>query len=62
MKLNIFRRLGKALINIGIQDIEDVNLAKQLVEKGLAKVIEGTKSENDNKHKQIQKTPNKKKG
>ena len=41
VKLNVFRKLGKSVIDMGIQEVEDVNFARQLVEKGLAEVVEG---------------------
>jgi len=41
IKLKVFKKLGKSVIDIGIQEIEDVNFARQLVEKGLAEVVEG---------------------
>jgi len=41
VKLNVKRKLGKSVIDIGIQEIEDMEFARQLVEKGLAEVVEG---------------------
>ena len=41
VKLKVFKKLGKSVIDIGIQEVEDINFARQLVEKGLAELIEG---------------------
>lgn len=41
VKLNVKRKLGNVIINIGIQEIHDMDFARQLVEKGLAELIEG---------------------
>ena len=41
VKLNVKRKLGKSVIDIGIQEIKDMEFARQLVEKGLAEVVEG---------------------
>ena len=41
IKLKVFKKLGKSVIDIGIQEVTDVNFARQLVEKGLAEVVEG---------------------
>ena len=35
IKLNVKRKLGRCLIDVGIQEIENVEFARQLVEKGL---------------------------
>ena len=41
MKLKVLKKIGKSVIDIGIQEVEDVNFARQLVEKGLAELVEG---------------------
>lgn len=41
IKLKVLKKIGKSVIDIGIQEVEDVNFARQLVEKGLAELIEG---------------------
>ena len=66
IKLKVLRKIGKSIIDIGIQEVKDVNFARQLVEKGLAELIEGEIPEKKKKIKeiiknQIKKTPSKKK-
>ena len=42
VKLKLIKNIGKAMpINKGIYEIEDMNYARQLVEKGLAELVEG---------------------
>jgi hypothetical protein len=75
IKLNVKRKLGKSLIDVGIQEVENVEFARQLVEKGLAELIEGVIPEREPKKvekvepkkeevkevKQVKKAPTKKK-
>ena len=76
IKLNVKRKLGRSLIDVGIQEVEDVNFARQLVEKGLADLVEGVIPEREPKKvekvelkkeevkevkKQVKKAPTKKK-
>ena len=62
VKLNVFKKLGRSVIDIGIQEIEDMNFARQLTEKGLAEVIEGEIPKKQVREKFFNKAPNKKKG
>ena len=41
VKLKVFRKLGRSVIDCGIQEVKDINFARQLVEKGLAELVEG---------------------
>jgi ribosomal protein S3 len=61
VKLNVKRKLGRTVIDIGIQEIEDVNFARQLIEKGLATLVEGEIPEREVRKKVIKKVPKKKK-
>ena len=66
IKLKVKRKLGRGLIDVGIQEVEDVNFARQLVEKGLAELIEGEIPEREKRAKKTikkeVKTTKKKKG
>ena len=62
MKLKVLKKIGKSVIDIGIQEVEDVNFARQLVEKGLAELIEGEIPEKKKREvKEVKKAPKKKK-
>ena len=61
IKLNVFRKLGKSVIDMGIQEVEDVNFARQLVEKGLAEVVEGEIPDKQVREKFFKKAPTKNK-
>jgi DNA-binding GntR family transcriptional regulator len=61
VKLNVKRKLGRTVIDIGIQEIEDVNFARQLIEKGLATLVEGEIPGKEVREKVIKKVPKKKK-
>ena len=63
IKLNVKRKLGRCLIDVGIQEIENVEFARQLVEKGLAELVEGVIPEREKrvKEEEIKKSINKKK-
>ena len=63
IKLNVKRKLGKSVIDMGIQEVEDVNFARQLVEKGLAELVEGEIPEKEKRVKTVyqDKKPDKKK-
>ena len=71
IKLKVLKKLGKSVIDIGIQEVDDVNFARQLVEKGLAELIEGEIPPKKQRNKTIEvkepkkekkSTPKKKKG
>ena len=60
VKLKVFKKLGKCVIDIGIQEVEDINFARQLVEKGLAELVDGeippkTKREEKKEVKEVEK-------
>lgn len=61
IKLNVKRKVGRSLIDVGIREVEDVEFARQLVEKGLAELVEGAIPEKPKKEKpQVKKTEPKK--
>lgn len=74
VKLKVFRKLGRSVIDCGIQEVEDINFARQLVEKGLAELVEGEIPEKTKRQekkeikevkkqeKEIKKAPKKRKG
>ena len=59
IKLNVKRKLGRCLIDVGIQEIENVEFARQLVEKGLATLVEGVIPEREKRVKEVKKEVNK---
>jgi len=59
IKLNVKRKLGRCLIDVGIQEIENVEFARQLVEKGLATLVEGVIPEREVRVKEFKKEVNK---
>ena len=64
VKLNVFRKIGRSLVDVGVQEIEDVNFARQLIEKGLAELVEGEIPEKKDKKKEVnteKRTPRKRK-
>lgn len=63
-KVKVLRKIGRSVVDVGVQEIEDINFARQLVEKGLAVLVEGEipKKETRKKEDLKKKTPSKKKG
>jgi|GEM_PF-4770728 len=55
IKLNVKRKLGKCVIDVGIQEVENIEFARQLIEKGLATLVEGEIPEREVRKEEVKK-------